>query len=447
MSAMGISSKTINWLIDSSYRNRVRYPDPGYFILDVNSVNQPPGVTTSVTYSGTTPTTTMTVSNAADPVLDGFAYDANAFDANANLTTPLFYLNTTSKQIYNFYFGSYLCVPFADNSGEYWSLITKYEFLPVSAPTSFEATCADPWTGGPYPSVNQPSTDYYISFEKPLKVSNTANNEYRVALTSASTSFYEITFTCLDDPSFYIGKYAYIQSPVPGFDPYGIFFSDKYQWAMIKKVLSFNSGTRIATFELVDPLYAPVTSTTKTLLTAGTYIRILKFNYDNSRALKLQATSVFNNPNCTSANLSISIPAAPILTGYHGFLSDYPYVLVSIQNAVFKYNSQNLISNVPETEQVTFAIPVQYLSAASAAQQKHFVLNAIFGGNNVLMNIRDSLVIKVLLPNGEPIDFDWASLGVHTYFNGLGYPIPSDPFANIQLFLSVTIASPSNTPP
>lgn len=397
---------TRTFLIDSSYRDRKLYPYVGDFVLNVN-VNS-----------------SANAFEAKDPILNGFPYDAGQLQSVIlNPFDSVFQLSSKSSNVFNFYKNSWIHIPYV--GGDFYGKIKAYD--PVT-----QKIITDAWPGAvPAPSIG----DYYtVRFHRPLQASPGVFSVLTSATSSDNLSIKLPVIPSMSDPNSLVGKYVFIL-PYNVTEPYAPEIETKYQWALIK---SYNLSTN--TFILATPLFNPTPSVPNTLepVQINTKVEILFFERDNTVCLNYQGTDVFNNARCSSTNILVSIPTAPLDVGYHGFIFDYPYLLVVIENSYGSQNSQSLVSNVPDSKKVVYVAPVSYQAASDAIQQKHCILNIAQGGNNVLINQRDSIRIQVLLPNGEPLQFDWRALGSLLYFNGLNFPIPSDPFANIQLILNVT---------
>ena len=177
--------------IDSSYRDRLTYPNIGDFVVETNA------------YTLNGPAT------AKDPILSAFPYESNQLSGGS--TTTQIVLSVTSSNILNFYRGSYLEI-----GGEF-RLITAYDG------TSQIATVDTGFSVAPLAL-----TLYSIRKELPAERSTTSNNA-----TALNQIYIGATSSSIDN--FYVNTYVYL----PGGSP-----PTSFQW---KRIIAYTGTTKLAT--------------------------------------------------------------------------------------------------------------------------------------------------------------------------------------------------------
>lgn len=150
--------------VDSSYRNRILYPNPADFVIPVANG----------------PNSALNAFQAFSPVAN--AYPSSISTTQAGSTTTQIVLNTTASTITNFYVGQYLQI------GTQFSIITAYNG------TTQTATVSTPFSVAP-----AAGTTYFIRSGIPMISSNLAAGSTQILLNlgpSASTidQIYQGTF-------------------------------------------------------------------------------------------------------------------------------------------------------------------------------------------------------------------------------------------------------------
>lgn len=392
--------------IDSSYRDRLTYPECGNFVIPINTKN----------------TQSVNGFNAKDPVILGFPYDTGL--ATAISVEPFFgglqiILGASSRNQANFYVGSVIQIPSID----YYATIVSYDA------TTKEIKTLLPY-GGPLPAV---PFEYTIRFDYPQSIpigSTTYVNTLPV--NAPSTTQINIGPVIGLTKEILIGKYVYIQPPITILPWFNIVFPNvppviqagyTYQWSLI---IDYNSVTNVITVQKPF-LIAP---------TAGTKYEILSFSYDNAQPLRYSGTEIFNNPRCTEVTLAnITIPAyLPLANKTSGYIFDYPYIYVAFYTEGNRSYNQPIMSMNPYTEKALFKVTIS--PNASIDTTKFITLNTGITSQTVYFKHNDTFRFEIILPNGEIVKFNPAYFnfitGIFTYFLGLGFPIPSDPKANVQ---------------
>lgn len=404
--------------IDSSFRDRISYPDCGNFVIPIN---------TSFSNSNNP-------FSAKDPVLLGFPYDTGVcYDCTGPNVIGGFILqlSTGSLNNVNAYVGSIIQIGFAQD--DYYT-IAAYDHI-----TRVIDTVEAYRGGGDYPIA---PFQYTIRFELPIPIPmNTLNysNVLPVPSPTNKTVVLGPEANGLTRQSL-IGKFIYFQPTVTLVPWYKYFISSLspaqiaayvFQWSLIS---DYDPVTHTVT--LVTSLYAE--------LPAGASYEILYFSYDNAQPLRYSGTEIFNNPRCCSISLSnCQIPAyLPIVSQNSGYITDYPYVYIAFYSERERTYNQPLMSMSPLSDRALFKVPIA--PTIDVTTTKYLTLGGGITSQTVYFKHNDTFRFEIYLPNGQPITFnpvlyDFFS-GIYTYFNGLGFPIISDPRANIQATFNVSFS-------
>ena len=150
----------------------------------------------------------------------------------------------------------------------------------------------------------------------------------------------------------------------------------------------------------------------------------------------------FSNPRCCTVNLlSLIIPAyLPLVSVNNGYITDYPYVYVAFYSEKERTYNQPIISMSPLSDKALFKVPISPNTDLSST--KFVTLNSGFSSISVYFKHNDTFHFEIYLPVGTPLRFNPAYFnfitGIFTYFEGLGFPLPSNPKTNIQASLSIS---------
>jgi len=404
--------------IDSSFRDRISYPDCGNFVIPIN---------TSFANS-------KTPFKAKDPVLLGFPYDTGlCYEATGPniLGGFILQLSTGSLNSINAYVGSTLQI------GTGYYTIIAYNHITKVADT------LDPYIGpGSYPIIPPGGLQYTIRFERPIPLPLNSSVYQNVLPVNALSTTEVILGPEANGVTrdFLIGKYIYFQPTVTIY-PWAKFSLDSltpiqiltyiYQWALIKEY---------------DPITKKVTLSHSlfTIIPAGTPYEILYYSYDNAQPLRYSGTDIFNNPRCCNISLAnCQIPAyLPIISVNSGYITDYPYVYIAFYSERERTYNQPLMSMSPLSDRALFKVPIS--PNTDILTTKYLTLGGGITSQTVYFKHNDTFRFEIYLPNGQPLTFnpviyDYFS-GIFTYFNGLGFPTVSDPRANVQATFNVSFS-------
>jgi len=287
--------------IDSARRNRIAYPLPGDFVVEVNSSYR------------NTPTT------ALDPILLAFPYEANQLSGGSTFTQIA--LSVLASPILNFYRGSWI---------EINGLFRKC----ISYNQTTQVLTIDP--ADPFPFAPPALTPYTIRKELPYERSTTPG---------PNPTDNKIILSALSSPinDFYVDKYVFLP---------GLSTPNTFQWSRIK---AYNGLTKEAT--IIGRFSAPVP--------AGTTYEILNFSYDNVFPLRYYGTENYSNPTCESVRLvNLIVPNGNVLGGYNGTLQNYPHLYVAVWSEKGITYNNPIISNNPASTRALFKVPVSFLPNA-----------------------------------------------------------------------------------
>jgi hypothetical protein len=321
-------------------------------------------------------------SNAQDPVLLAFPFETNQLQGGSTFTQIV--LSVEASNILDYYVGNWIEI------NGFFRQVTNYD------PTLKVATVS-PGFPVAYPAL----TIYTIRYELPALrdfTGGVAANTNQIVLNAGASS--------VDD--FYKNMWVFVPGPTP---------TSSYQWF---RILAYNGTTKVAT----------VSGNFAAIIGAGVVFEILRFSYDNVKALKYFGTDTgTNNPVCYTLNLvNLIVPNLPIEDGYHGTLQNYPFLYVAIfSEKGYTYNNV-LISNTPASDYALFKVPISYL------QDTDFLTLGYAGMAPIAsFRVNDDLRLRILLPNGEVLKFV-----IGTSFPDYGFPIPPDNSKQIQAVFEVS---------
>jgi hypothetical protein len=409
-------SHSYNIDIDSSYRDRLSYPDCGNFVIPINS--QKPLVSNAF--------------NAVDPVILGFPYDTgiSLTGATINIFDGLtVHLGASSSSQVNFYVNSVLQIPVID----YYGTIISYDQINKVVDT------IEPYFG----SLPTGPFEYTIRFEFPQQIPPNSLGSYVNTLPVNAPSTNKLIIDSVIgsqlSKEFLIGKYVYLQPEVTVLPYLTKIFPElentltgantTYQWSPI---IDYSPTGYIITVQnsfVIPPL-------------AGTKYEILNFSYDNAQSLQYAGTDIFNNPRCCTVNLvNCIIPNyLPLSVKNGGYITDYPYVFIAFYTEGNRSYNQPIMSMSPVSDRALFVVPISPNTDINTT--KFVSLNSGITSQNVYFKHNDSFRFEIYLPDGQPIKFNPAyfnfKTGIFTYFLGLGFPIPSDPKSNVHTTFRIT---------
>ena len=334
--------------IDSTYRNRTKFPLPTDFDIPM--------------YFGQS---SSTATNAKDPIASSFPVVTNtSFGAYPGPVSTVT-LNNNSlpyKSVYNNYYLENDCNSFAGTHGYY--KILSYN------PTTLTATL---------PSTITPTNNYNIRKDIPIVrdvlgiIAGVTKTE--VVLGAGASNIDKI----------YENSYLRIFSGGA---------SQSYSL-----IIGYTGATKTAILQTALSAI-PVT---------GDGYEIIPYTKDNFNPLIYNGTTTMNQVVCYDVELMyLTLPNIYISNGSAGTLDDYPYFYVKLYNINSKPSAAQMITNNPNSREALFRIPM----SVNLLDQSFFTLDTVNPPQTISFKPDDSLHFSVCLPNGEPIQFrdnDWLS--------------------------------------
>ena len=166
------------------------------------------------------------------------------------------------------------------------------------------------------------------------------------------------------------------------------------------RINAYNTTTRVGTVS--QPFtYTNQEVTTRYALSASDEFEILQYKEDNYQPLNYAESVVAQQqPHCYEIELTtLTLPNVPLLTGYGGTISFYPYVYVELRNVSYATSAYELNTNNPAARNVMFKAPIVYNYQLN---QMAFVVADGHGMKQTLkFKPSDALEFAVYLPNGE----------------------------------------------
>ena len=385
--------------IDSTYRDRLRYPKVGDFGLQVNSK----------------PTDNITV--AQDPVSLAFPFETGQLQTVTAGPPSVYQLSLDSSAVNNYYINQYLEV------GGLFAKIISYIGATKNA-------TVDMYIGGalddtytirknlPYPLVGSvvgpPSTPQ--DFQDTLLVNTPYTTRIELgAAASLRTGEYTNKYIFFPFPPGSVGGPAAGSAPDPSL----------YVWRRITEYYTTGAAPVVKVANVYPPLPANIL--------ANSVYEILDFSYDNNKPLIYNGTELFGNAVCEKIKLiNLIIPVLPIEGSNGGTILNYPYVYVSLYSESSKTWNQPIQGNNPLSKNSLFKVPVTFNSNNSDIW---ITLEGSLMQQNISFRENDNLHITIYLPDGTILNFD--PTPVWFYFPTYNFPILSNPGKQIQAIFEV----------
>ena len=421
--------------IDSTYRNREQYPNPGDFVIK----------STTTTICGTVNGVT-----AQDPVLNG--YPIISFKGDIITTSSSFAGGIQNKPILpapsdptTNYRGALLTNTTLSQSVyiEAYDLITRTAYLGTegfspSFQTSDTFTIVDPSTSSRI-FINNGSTlenayvGYYlydatINEIRPIVeydgIVSTLVVDPPFSGAWSVTDSYEIRkdpYVFMRDVTYYISNYNIsIQNP-PSNELIGKYVRITEQGSplfnTVRRIVSYDSTTDIATITPSYQIPAPITDPTA--------YEILPMSYDNCYFINGLSACRLERGYYEIELQSLILPNRTILTGYGGHLVSYPYIYIEFGN--LSNGVQNiLISNNPHTSRVLFKVPIYDIQPR--INSNFLKIDKTNMPQSIFFNPYEDYYFKILMSNGEPYIIQPDNMS----------PLPPNPELQVSVTFKVT---------
>lgn len=421
--------------IDSTYRNREQYPNPGDFVVKA----------TTTTICGTVNGVT-----AQDPVLNGFPLIS--FKGDIITTSSSFAGGIQNKPILpaptdptTNYRGALLTNTTLSQSVyiEAYDLITRTAYLGTEgfAPTfqtSDTFTIVDPSTSSRI-FINNGSTldnayvGYYLydvtinelrpiveydGIVSTLVVDPPFSGAWNV------TDSYEIRkdpYVFMKDVTYYISNYNIsIQNP-PNNELIGKYVRITEQGSplfnTVRRIVAYDTNTDVATITPSYQVSVPITDPTA--------YEILPMSYDNCYFINGLSACRLERGYYEIELQSLILPNQTILTGYGGRLVSYPYVYIEFGN--LSNGVQNiLVSNNPHSSRVLFKVPIYDIQPR--INSNFLKIDKTNMPQSIFFNPYEDYYFKIVMSNGDPYIIKADNMS----------PLPPNPELQVSVTFKVT---------
>lgn len=404
--------------IDSTYRNRNQYPNPGDFIVKSTTTNAC-GEINGIT--------------AEDPVLN--SYPIHIFKGDVITTTSSFVGGISSKPILDAsanpnpdvnYRGALLVNTTLTQSCyiEVYDTITHVAYLgPEGFSEAFQSTdnytITDPstpsrifYSGGSY--LDNAYVGYYLydaTINETRPIVEYDGNISTIVIDPPFSGAWQIDdlYEIRKDPNVYMRTITYeitqntimIENPPSANDLIGKFVRitqiNSPLYNTVVRIKEYNKSTNIATVTPSFPPPASISPTTYPIEVPTTY-EVLFFSYDNQYFINMVSNCRLERGLYEIELRSIILPNMTVLTGYGGRLVSYPYIYVEFGNL---YGSVNniLISNNPHSQKAIFKVPIYDIQSKS--NSNFLKIDRTNMPQLIHFNPYDDYQFRVIMPNGE----------------------------------------------
>jgi hypothetical protein len=334
--------------IDSTYRNRTKFPLPTDFDIPM--------------YFGQS---SSTATNAKDPIALSFPVVTNtSFGSYAGPTSTIT-LNGNSmpyNTVYNNFYLENDCNSFA-GTHEYYKILSYN-------PATLQVTIPTPIT---------PTNNYNIRRDIPIV------RDVLGIIAGVTKTQIVLGAGASNVDKIYENSYLRIFSGGAA-QSYSL-------------IIGYTGATKTAILQ--TPLTAiPVT---------GDGYEIIPYTKDNFNPLIYNGTTTMNQiVNYDFELMYVILPNVFVSNGNAGSLDDYPYFYVKLYNINSKPSSSRMITNNPNAYDAIFRVPVD----VTLRDDTFFTLKTKNPPQTISFKPDDSLHFSICLPNGEPIQFinqDWLS--------------------------------------
>jgi hypothetical protein len=421
--------------IDSTYRNREQYPNPGDFVVK----------STTTTICGTVNGVT-----AQDPVLNGFPIIS--FKGDIITTSSSFAGGIQNKPILpapvdpaTNYRGALLTNTTLSQSVyiEAYDLITRTAYLGTEGfSPSFQIsdtfTIVDPSTSS-HIFINNGSTldnayvgyylyDVTINELRPIieydGIVSTLVVDPPFSSAWGVTDSYEIRkdpYVFMKDVTYYISNYNIsIQNP-PSNELIGKYVRITEQGSplfnTVRRIVAYDSNTDIATITPSYQVSIPITDPTA--------YEILPMSYDNCYFINGLSSCRLERGYYEIELQSLILPNQTILTGYGGRLVSYPYVYIEFGN--LSNGVQNiLVSNNPHSSRVLFKVPIYDIQPR--VNSNFLKIDKTNMPQSIFFNPYEDYYFKIVMSNGDPYIIKPDNMS----------PLPPNPELQVSVTFKVT---------
>jgi hypothetical protein len=371
--------------IDSTYRNRIDYPDPNSFVVRNSSSSNVPSVNL-VAYNlpvYSFPMSQLYVGSTFTPLaFQNFGSNNLVLDSRETTTVPNFYADYFIESIAP---TTAAPTPLQYSTVQYASIASYDDTTQTVVLTSNLGTAT---------TVN--GTNYIIRKNKPLfvgniSVINTAGSVFTVASTFGSVPN--------DTNSVYYMRVR--KSGTSSLD---------------NRIVQITISAATNQITLNSPLFLQVNDSIEFIGPGQNIITSLRYASGGSQSIQ--------GGDYELELLWLSVPNQVLDVGYGGTLDRYPYIYCSLYTGITNTTQQVLYSNNPYTSKVLFKVPVnEYFGDTS-----FITLKDSKAKQTIYFDPSQDLFFELTLPDGTVISFN--------EFDNMP-PYPPNPFLQINLLVSM----------
>jgi hypothetical protein len=371
--------------IDSTYRNRIDYPDPNSFVVRNSSSSN---VSSNNLVSYNLPVYSFPMSQ----LYSGLTFTPLAFQNSGNNNLVLDARETTS--IPNFYAGYFIesiapttaaPTPLQYSTVQY-STIASYNDTTQTVVLTSNLTTATAVNG----------TNYIIRKNKPLFVGN-------VSIVNTVGSVFTITSTFGSVPNDSNSVY-YMRVRKSGIS------------SLDNRIVQISISASTNQITLNSQLDLQVNDSIEIVGPGQNIITSLRYASGGSQSIQ--------GGDYELELLWLSVPNQILDVGYGGTLDRYPYIYCSIYTGITNTTQQVLYSNNPYTSKVIFKVPVnEYFGDTS-----FITLKDSKAKQTIYFDPSQDLFFELTLPDGTIISFN--------EFDSMP-PYPPNPFLQINILVSM----------
>lgn len=377
--------------IDSTYRNRIDYPDPNNFIIRNSSSSN---VSPNNLVAFNLPVYSFPISQ----LYPSGVYTPLSLQAGGVTSVTLNTRETTS--IPNFYAGYFFEAIDQTNAAPPVANYSNVEYTTISSynNTTQVATFTSGLTGGGAVA----NSNYVIRKNKPLFVG--------LVSTIDATN----TIVTLTKPA---GGYGSVPND-----------ENSFYYLRVRKSATVSLNNIIVQCTLGQPPITPnqIILSSPLVLNVGDSIEIIGPGQNIITSLRYASggSQSIQGGDYELELLWLSVPNQVLDVGYGGTLDRYPYIYCSLYTGITNTTQQVLYSNNPNTSKVVFKVPVnEYFGDTS-----FITLKDSKAKQTIYFDPSQDLFFELTLPDGTVISFN--------EFDNMP-PYPPNPFLQINLLVSM----------
>lgn len=373
--------------IDSTYRNRIDYPDPNSFVVR-NSSSSNVSSNNLVTYNLPVYSFPMSQLYSGSPsvftplVFQNFGNNNLVLDARETTSIPNFYAG---------YFLESIAPTTATPTPLQYSTV---QYATIASYDDTAQTIVLTSNLGTATTVN--GTNYIIRKNKPLFVGIISN-----VITAGSVFNIASTFGSVPNDSNSVYYMRVRKSGTPSLD---------------NRIVQVTISAATNQITLNSPLFLALNDSIEIIGPGQNIITSLRYASGGSQSIQ--------GGDYELELLWLSVPNQILDVGYGGTLDRYPYIYCSLYTGITNTTQQVLYSNNPYTSKVVFKVPVnEYFGDTS-----FITLKDSKAKQTIYFDPSQDLFFELTLPDGTVISFN--------EFDNMP-PYPPNPFLQINILVSM----------